>query len=113
MNLLGIKGENIAVKYLKASGFDIIERNYRTPFGEADIIGRENGVVVFVEVKSRSSDAFGQPFEAVDYRKREKLKKIAIYYLKQNKNDMPARFDVISILSGNGRDEINHIREAF
>lgn len=113
MNLLGIKGENIAVKYLKASGFHIMERNYRTPFGEADIIAKDNGAVVFVEVKSRGSDAFGQPFEAVDHRKREKLKKIAVYYLKHNKIEMPVRFDVISIVSNNGQDEINHIREAF
>ncbi|MFZ5997066.1 MAG: YraN family protein [Nitrospirota bacterium] len=109
----GRHGEDIAVDYLKEKGYLLLHRNYRTPLGEADIIARDNDAVVFVEVKSRTSTAFGQPFEAVNFRKQEKLKKIALYYLKHNNIQAPVRFDVISIISRNGKEEINHILEAF
>jgi putative endonuclease len=110
---LGSKGEDIAVSYLKKKGYKILHRNYKTPIGEADIIVRDKGRIIFVEVKARSSDAFGQPFEAVNYRKQEKLRKIAIYYLKHNKIELPVRFDVVSIISRNGNAEVNHMVEAF
>lgn len=109
----GRHGEDVAVDYLKGKGYLLLHRNYRTPLGEADIIARDNDAVVFVEVKTRTSTAFGQPFEAVNSRKQEKLKKIALYYLKHNNIQAQVRFDVISIISGNGKEEINHIVEAF
>ncbi|MEW5745484.1 MAG: YraN family protein [Nitrospirota bacterium] len=109
----GQRGEELAVAYLKGRGYAILHRNYRTPLGEADIIARHEGALVFIEVKARSTVAFGQPFEAVDLRKQEKLKKIALYYVKHKKVDAPVRFDVISIIAGNGKEEIKHIREAF
>lgn len=112
-NILGLKGEDIAIKFLRKKGHKILFRNYKTPLGEADIITKDNETIVFVEVKTRSNESFGQPFESVDYRKQERLKKIALYYLKQNGMESPVRFDVISILSRNGKDEINHIVEAF
>ena len=111
--LLGLKGEDIATDFLKKKGHKILARNYKTPVGEADIITKDKDTIVFIEVKARSNDAFGQPFESVDYRKQERLKKIALYYLKHNNIESSVRFDVISILSRNGRDEINHIVEAF
>ena len=110
---LGSKGEDIAVNFLKGKGYKILKRNYTTPLGEADIVARDNNTIVFVEVKARSSDAFGQPFEAVNHRKQEKLKKIALYYLKHNKIELPVRFDIVGIISKNGKNEINHIIEAF
>jgi len=110
---LGSKGEEIAAVFLKQKGYKILCRNYSTPLGEADIIARDKDTIIFVEVKARSSDAFGQPFEAVNHRKQEKLKKIALYYLKHNRIELPVRFDVVSILSMNGKKEINHIVEAF
>ncbi len=113
MKPFGLKGEDLAADYLKKKGYKVLQRNYRTPLGEADIIAQDRDAVVFVEVKARSSDAYGQPFEAVNSRKQEKLRKVALYYLKQNKIEVQIRFDVVSILSRNGKDEINHIREAF
>jgi putative endonuclease len=110
---LGNKGEDIATEHLKKNGYAILKRNYKTPLGEADIVAREKDTIVFIEVKARSSDAFGQPFEAVNYRKQEKIKRIALYYLKHNRLQAPVRFDVISIISNNGNAEINHIKEAF
>lgn len=113
MKSLGPKGEEIAVKHLKAKGFSILHRNYKTVLGEADIICKDGDTLVFVEVKARSSDAFGQPFEAVNHRKQEKLKKIALYYLKHQQIESPVRFDIISIISRNGKNEVEHIEEAF
>ena len=113
MKSFGHKGEDIAVDFLKQKGYRILKRNYTTPLGEADIVAKDNNTIVFVEVKARSSDAFGQPFEAVNHRKQEKLKKIALYYLKNNKIELPVRFDIVSIISRDGKAEVNHIPEAF
>lgn len=113
IKVFGSKGEDIAAEFLKQKGYKILKRNYTTPLGEADIVAKDNNTIVFVEVKARSSNAFGQPFEAVNKRKQEKLKKVALYYLKHNKIESHIRFDVISIVSKNGKNEVNHMEEAF
>lgn len=110
---LGPEGEDIAVRYLQEKGFTVIRRNYKTPIGEADIVALHKGMTVFVEVKTRSSERFGQPFEAVNPRKREKLKKIALYYQKHDDNKAAIRFDVMSIKRKDNCYEIEHIEEAF
>ncbi|MBF0506248.1 MAG: YraN family protein [Nitrospirae bacterium] len=110
---VGRKGEDAAADYLSGIGHKILHRNYRTPLGEADIITSDKDVLVFVEVKARTGTAFGEPFEAVNSRKQHKLKKIALYYLKLLKAERPVRFDVVSIISRNGKNEIKHIIEAF
>jgi len=111
--LFGKKGEDIAADYLEGKGYKILHRNYRTPLGEADMIVSDNDILAFVEVKARTSNAFGEPFEAVDLRKQKKIKRIALYYLKLHKFERQVRFDVVSIVSKNGKEEINHIIEAF
>ncbi|MFO0752022.1 MAG: YraN family protein [Thermodesulfovibrionales bacterium] len=113
MRSLGADGEELAARYLRERGCAVLHRNYRTPVGEADIVVLDRETVVFVEVKARSSSAFGQPFEAVDFRKQEKLRRVALYYLKQQGVESPVRFDVISVLFRDGRGEITHIKEAF
>lgn len=114
MKTFGSKGEDIAADFLKGKGYKILYRNYKTPLGEADIVARNGDTIIFIEVKARSTDSFGQPFEAVNFRKQEKLKRIALYYLKHNNRiESPVRFDVISILSKDGKAEVNHIKEAF
>lgn len=110
--LLGNRGEDLAVKYLKEKGFRILMRNFKTPFGEIDIIAEDRETLVFVEVKTRSDDSFGLPFEAVDSKKRERMRKIALLYLKDLGKERPVRFDVISIEAKDG-GSINHIIEAF
>ena len=108
--LLGRVGEKKSADYLKKKGYKIIETNYRTPMGEIDIIAQENGVTVFVEVKTRSSDEYGSPSQAVNYKKQEKYYKVASYYLQRTgKTDSECRFDVIEIEDG----KINHILNAF
>ena len=113
MNTLGKDGEDIAAAFLKKKGFRIIEKNYRTVFGEIDIIAQDRGVIVFVEVKTRSDIKFGYPFEAVNPKKRAKIRKVALCYLKKQKNESPARFDVLSITRDRGETRIEHIQDAF
>jgi putative endonuclease len=109
----GKKGEDLAADFLAGKGYKILYRNYRTPLGEADMIISDNEVLAFVEVKARTSNTFGEPFEAVDFRKQKKIRKIALYYLKLHKLEKRVRFDVVSIVSNNGKEEITHIIEAF
>lgn len=114
MRLLGIKGEDLAVKFLKKKGYRILSRNYKTPLGEIDIIAEDRDTLVFVEVKTRADNSYGLPFEAVNHRKREKLRRVALYYLKNcMKSDAPSRFDVLSIQAGKDKSEIEHIMDAF
>ena len=113
MNTLGKEGEALAVEYIRKKGYRILERNYRTFSGEIDIIARDGDTLVFVEVKARADHAFGYPFEAVDRRKREKIRKVALGFMKALKKEVPARFDVLSISMINGRGSVEHIKDAF
>ena len=107
---LGRVGEQKAVDFLKKKGYKILETNYKTHVGEIDIIAEDNGTLVFVEVKTRLNDDFGQPSEAVTIKKQTKYYKVATEYLaRQNKTDSLCRFDVIEIENG----KINHIEDAF
>lgn len=110
---LGNRGEEIAVRYLKGKGYRILHRNFRTPIGEIDIIAEDRDRLVFLEVKTRADDSFGHPFEAVDQRKRERMKKVALYYMKNSGIERPVRFDVISIEIKGNESSLSHIIEAF
>lgn len=114
MKILGIKGENLAVTFLKEKGYRIIARNYKTYIGEIDIIAQDGNTMVFIEVKTRADELFGQPFEAVNRKKRHKMKNVALLYMKRHERNFPVRFDVISIFyRENGKKEIEHIMDAF
>ena len=106
---LGRKGENRAVKFLKNSGYRILERGYKNPFGEVDIIATKNDVIAFIEVKTRLNENYGAPSEAVDRKRREKYKKAAEYYFYGKQIEVTVRFDIIEIVCG----KINHIENAF
>ena len=106
---LGRAGENAAAKFLKARGYTIVERNFRTPFCEVDIIARKGDVLAFVEVKTRLNENFGRPCEAVTPAKQRLYLRAADYYFAFKPIDLTVRFDVIEILSG----DINHIENAF
>ena len=108
--LLGRAGEKLAVDFLKKKGFKILKTNYKTVVGEIDIIAQDKDYIVFIEVKTRSSDNYGVPSEAVDRKKQEKYYKTATFYLqKEKKTDANCRFDVVEIENG----QINHIFNAF
>lgn len=113
-------GENIAADFLSKNGFRIIERNFRSGrFGELDIIATENEYMCFIEVKTRTSNLFGNPIEAVSFKKREKIKALAWIYLKfKNLGESNMRFDIVEVtgesIHGEFRVEnINLIRSAF
>lgn len=95
----GRLGEAVAIEYLAGRGYKIVETNYRQPFGEIDIVAYAQETLVFVEVKTRHSNDYGTPSEAVDGRKRRQLSRIAQEYIQRHRlHDAPARFDVVAIL---------------
>ena len=107
---VGNKGEDIAAAYLKKHGYTIVERNYNCRFGEIDIIAKQNSYIVFVEVKARSSTAFGMPREAVDWRKQQTIVQCSKLWLTQNKLFGSAvSYDVVEVLNG----EVTIIADAF
>jgi len=106
----GKEGEERAVKTLKKEGYTILEKNFRTRFGEIDIIAEEKGCLVFVEVKKRNTPNFGDPFHAINQRKRQHLIKSALFYMKSHGSfNRKVRFDVVGI----DRDGIKIIKNAF
>lgn len=109
--ILGSAGEKRAADYLKKRGYKIISRNYRTPFGEADIVAEEkkSGDTVFVEVKTRTNDGFSTPAAAVTKEKQKRYRQIAKYYMANVGEEIAVRFDVVEVLG----EEINHIIGAF
>ncbi|MEP3481235.1 MAG: YraN family protein [Fuerstiella sp.] len=112
---LGDRGEALAIRYLKSEGLRILEAQHKNAYGEVDIIALDGDCVVFVEVKTRSSTEAGSPFEAVDYRKQQRLTRIALAWLKKKRRlGKPARFDVISIVWASAAEpQIQHFRNAF
>ena len=106
---LGRRGESKACRYLKRSGYKILERNYKTKFGEVDIIAGKGDVCAFVEVKTRLSDKFGAPSEAVTPEKHRRYVLAAKYYFLRREMNFIIRFDVIEVFRG----KINHIENAF
>ena len=111
---VGQRGEALAFKHLKKKGYKILERNFKSPIGEIDIIAREGRTIVFVEVKARSSDDFGAAKWAVDGKKQRKLSLLALDYLKRHSLlDQSARFDVVAIDGVQGQETIELIQNAF
>ena len=108
--LLGKKGERLVAEYLKKQGCKIIEKNYRTPFGEADIIAKDGDEIIFVEVKTRTNDKYGTPAESVVRKKRETYAKIAKFYWLKIGEEPNARFDVAEVYADG---TIEYIPNAF
>lgn len=111
---LGNRGERLAVKFLARQGYKILERNFRLKSGEIDIIARDGDQIVFVEVKTRSSD--NQEFlrASVNRGKEKRISKTASYYLgKEKYHGLKGRIDVVFIVNNNGKTKIEHIKNAF
>jgi putative endonuclease len=106
---IGKQGEKLAVKYLKKQGYKILKRNFKCDFGEVDIIAAKDNVTVFVEVKTRTSDIFGRPNEAVDRNRKNRYVNCARFYFVGRRIEGDVRFDVIEVY----QKEINHIESAF
>lgn len=109
----GNKGEQHAVNFLENSGYKILERNWRHRHLEVDIIVSGQNELVFVEVKTRSTDVFGEPEIFVSKQKQRNLIQAAAVYIEKSGFDGNARFDIISILQDNDNFVVKHIQNAF
>ncbi len=110
----GRAGEDLAVRHLENAGFTILERNWRCGKAEIDIIARDGEALVFVEVKTRSTDAFGAPESFLTPRQTQLISAAAAAYMEMIGHDWELRFDVISIiLSDNDHFSLQHLRDAF
>ncbi|MHB8842685.1 MAG: YraN family protein [Candidatus Aquicultor sp.] len=113
---LGQSGEDFAVRYLRRKNYRILQRNFRTKIGEIDIIASTGKTLIFCEVKTRLSKAYGHPIEAVTPSKQRTIRKVAEVYLAMAKDVSrfdSIRFDVISILSEGASLEVTHWENAF
>jgi putative endonuclease len=112
---LGAAGEDAACIFLEGEGFQVVERNWRTRAGEIDVIATRAGLIVFAEVKARTSAAFGEPEESVTPVKARRIRMLAADYLSQSDRGGDVRFDVIAVMldpEGKVR-ELRHTPDAF
>ena len=113
---IGKIGEDLAVEFLKHNHYNILERNYRNRIGEIDIIAEDSGTLCFIEVKTRTSDNFGFPQEAVSRSKQRKIAQTVLVYLKaKNRIKGDFRFDIIAIMldETDKKKNINLIKNVF
>ena len=106
----GLIAEAAAAEFIQSAGLIVLTRNYRTPYGEVDIIALDRDTLVFIEVKARRASEYGQGREAVNTAKQRKIQNCALYFIQENGyGDKPIRFDVIEIMDS----KIDHIKNAF
>ncbi|OPZ74704.1 MAG: hypothetical protein BWY80_00482 [Firmicutes bacterium ADurb.Bin456] len=113
---LGRQGEDAAARYLESNGYVLLHRNYSSRLGEIDIVATDRDVLVFVEVRSRSSDDYGLAQESITGRKKLKLRQLAWQFIKaEGKTERNYRFDVVAILfDREGKlKRLDHIENAF
>ena len=109
----GKEGEDLAARFLIEKGFEIIQRNYRYKQSEIDLIVKKDNWLIFVEVKLRSSDAFGYPEDFVDYKKAKNVVDGAEQYTYENNWQGNVRYDIVSIRLLKDKTEILQIEDAF
>jgi putative endonuclease len=114
VNPLGVSGEALAEDHLRGLGYEIVERDVRTPLGQLDLVAMDGKTLVFVEVKTRTGHGFGLPQEAVDAKKIRKLRQLGLYYLKIWPHRGSVRFDVVGLTVAEGRlVRVDHIKNAI
>jgi putative endonuclease len=112
----GRRGEDMAAGYLVSKGWELVARNWATNLGELDIVANDGLHVVFVEVRTTTSNQFGLGFQSVDYRKQQQVRRLATQFLQQQQmGDLPLRFDVISVLLSKEREfvDLQHLEGVF
>ncbi|MBR6285613.1 MAG: YraN family protein [Bacteroidaceae bacterium] len=112
-NILGKDGEDAAVDYLVAHGYTLHERDWRVGHMDLDIIAEKDGEIVFVEVKTRQTDDYGSPEDAVTDKKMRNIINSADFYIKMHEIDRNVRFDIITLIGTKGNFRIEHIIDAF
>lgn len=113
---IGLIGEKLAEKYIRDKGYRILERNYRTRLGELDLIAYRENIIIFIEVKTRTSNSFGTPSQSINRKKQKTIKNLSQQYIlgkKLNKGPFVYRFDVIEVFLLGKKYKINHIEAAF
>ena len=112
--LFGQHGEQRAAQFLRKLGYAIVERNYRCPRGEIDLVAQDKETLVFVEVRTHRSREFGDPLASVNTRKQRQIAMTALHYLSRfHLHDRAARFDVIGIMGEGDTAQLTHIKAAF
>lgn len=113
MQTIGKRGEGLCAEYLLSKGYHILSRNYRHKRSEIDLICQHDELLVFVEVKSRTSVKFGYPESFVSEKQQQAIIRAAEHYLYEEKWMGDIRFDVVAILFANGETKIEHFKDAF
>jgi putative endonuclease len=110
--MLGARGEALAAAWYLAAGYELLDRNWRCRQGELDLVARRDRVLVFSEVKTRSSDRFGAPIEAITREKRQRIRVLAGRWLDEHKLVVrEVRFDVASVLLGRDGEGVVEVME--
>ena len=114
-NALGAYGERVAARHLVADGMELLDRNWRCRWGELDLVARDGRALVFCEVKTRRTDHYGVPAEAVVAVKAQRIRRLAAQWMRDtDHHSAEVRFDVVSVLaSGVGAAEVEHLRGVF
>ena len=111
---LGDVGERLAEDLYRKLGFSILDRNWRSSAGELDLVVARRDLLVFCEVKTRRSDFFGLPAEAVGYHKQVRLRRLAAAWMNEHRpGGVRVRFDVVSVIVGESGPEVTHLPDAF
>ncbi len=110
---LGRLGEEFALHLLVSKGFKILATNWRFRKDEVDIIAKDDSFLVIVEVKTRSTNYFGEPYTAVNKKKQGFLIRAANAYIEKNNIDLECRFDIVSVVFAENKHQIEHIEDAF
>ena len=111
---LGRTGEDLAVDLLERLGFTIVDRNWRCAAGEIDVVATKDGLLVFCEVKTRSTNRWGEPSEAVGYAKQARLRRLAAAWIGERRpGGVRIRFDVVSVIVRDAHTEVVHLPDAF
>jgi putative endonuclease len=111
----GAAAENRAAAFLERAGLSLIARNYRSPFGEIDLIMQQAETLVFVEVRFRARSDYGTPAETVDNRKQSRLRATAEHFLQSDRraSKRPCRFDIVAVTASAEGDRVEWLRNAF
>lgn len=112
-NNLGKKGEQLAIDFLVKNKYKIIEKNYRHLKAEVDIIAQKNNTLAVVEVKTRSTDYFGNPQDFVSQKKIKLMLTAIDFYVTKHNLDVEVRFDIIAIINQKNNIKIEHLKDAF